>query len=483
MTNMKSFKFIFKICLLMITLIGFSACEDYLDINESPNSPGSIDDQDLLLADITSTTAYNLVGGGNFTRYSAQWMQQIANNAAPPSNDTYRFNTSSFNNEWAFYSYAGVLINSKIVIDEGVELGNWNHVAIAQIMTAHNYAILTDFFGEIPFTQALQRSENLKPIFDSQETVYNGIHQLLDDAIANIDKASPIAVGGGDFFYGGDMSKWRKLAYSLKARYYLRLTNAPGYDASTQSQLALDALANGMEGQADVAYFDYINAEGSEAPWFQWVGKFANSMQMSNYFVNKLINNNDPRLAIFADTAANAGLGYVGHPNGSLNTTALATVSNIGSYFMDASYNIPLMTYEEQLFIETEARFRANGLSDAQPTYEEAIRSSMDLLSGKGQTGVIVDRAAQDAYLQAHPLVDIESIIEQKYVAGFLNGAAEAYHDYRRTGFPNDIQPALNGDYQQLPTRIPYTDTEINNNFDNVPEGITATSKVWWDAN
>ena len=121
-------------------------------------------------------------------------------------------------------------------------------------------------------------------------------------------------------------------------------------------------------------------------------------------------------------------------------------------------------------------------MMDAQPTYEEAIRSSMDFLSGKGQTGVIIDRAAQDAYLQAHPLVDLESIIEQKYVASFLNGASEAYNDYRRTGYPNDIQPALNGDFPQIPTRIPYTDTEINNNAENVPDGITATSKVWWDA-
>ena len=222
---MKSIKYIFKISMLAVCILSFAACEDYLDINESPNSPTSIEDQDLLLADITATTAYNLIGGGNITRFSSQWMQHIANNAAPPSNDTYQFNTSDFNNVWAFYSYAGVLINSKLVIDAGTEMGNWNHVAIAQIMMAHNYAMLTDFFSEIPYTEALQRSENLKPAYDDQETVYNGVQQLLDEAIANIDKASPIAVGGGDFFYGGDMNAWRKLAHSLKARYYLRLSN------------------------------------------------------------------------------------------------------------------------------------------------------------------------------------------------------------------------------------------------------------------
>ena len=479
---MKSIKYIFKISILAVGILSFAACEDYLDINESPNAPTSIEDQDLLLADITATTAYNLVGGGNITRFSAQWMQHIANNAAPPTNDTYQFNTSDFNNVWAFYSYAGVLINSKLVIDAGTEMGNWNHVAIAQIMMAHNYAMLTDFFSEIPYTEALQRSENLKPSYDDQETVYNGVHQLLDDAIANIDKASPIAVGGGDFFYGGDMNAWRKLAHSLKARYYLRLSNAPGYSANTQAQLALDALENGMESTADVGYFDYTGDEGAEAPWFQWVSKFATGMQISNYFVNKMIDKNDPRLPIFADTAVTAGTIYLGYPNGSLETIGLNDRSNIGTYYLDPAYDIPLMTYVEQLFIEAEARFRLNGAGDGQAAYTEAVRTHMDRLSGNGEFNTIITREDQDNYLTANPLTDLGSIIEQKYIASFIDFPAEAYSDYRRTGFPDDIQPALNAEFPQIPTRIPYTDTEVNNNAENVPEGITPLSKVWWDA-
>lgn len=467
-------------CLLFLMAWGTS-CSDYLDINESPNAPSSIADLDLILADATATTSYNLVGGGNFTRFSAQWIQHVSNNATPPSNDTYRFTTASFNNEWAFYSYAGVLINCKDIIEAGTTSESWNHVAIAKILTAHNYAILTDFFGDIPFSQALKRTEVLKPTYDDQETVYVGIQDLLDDAIIDIDRGAAKQVGSGDLFYNGDMQAWRKLAFSLKARYYMRLTNAPGKTAAGQAQLALDALANGMTSVADEAAFDYMDEPGSDAPWFQWIDKFANTMQCSEYFVNTLIANNDPRLSTFADTAA--GSIYIGHPNGTLNTSALANVSNIGSFFMDPAADSPLMTFEEHKFLEAEAHLWLNQIADAGSAYAIGIQTNMNRLSGQGELGDVIDAVAQNDYIEAHPLNGLEDIIYQKYIAGFVYSSTEAYNDFRRTGFPDDIQVVQNAEFNQIPTRIPYSDTEINNNLANVPEGITELSKVWWDAN
>ena len=123
-----------------------------------------------------------------------------------------------------------------------------------------------------------------------------------------------------------------------------------------------------------------------------------------------------------------------------------------------------------------------NGAGDAQGPYTEGVRTHMDRLSGNGEFNTIISREDQDEYLMANPLTDLGSIIEQKYIASFIDFPSEAYNDYRRTGFPDDIQPALNAEFPQIPTRIPYTDTEINNNAENVPAGITPISKVWWDA-
>ena len=472
---------IIRISFLVFFALSFQACNEFLDINTSPNAPENPGDLDLLMADMTATTSYNLVGGGNWTRLGAQWIQHIANNATPPSNDTYRINTSTANNEWAFYSYAGVLINAKRTIEFGEELEQWHHAGIAKILMAHNYALLSDFWSDIPYTQALQREENIKPTFDTQETVYAGVQQLLDDGIDYMSRNADITVGGGDFYYGGDPAAWTRLAYALKARYHLRLTNAPGKDAKQQATLALDALANAMTSPADEARFDYSTDPGSEAPWNQWITKFANTMQISHFMVELLKAKDDPRLPIMADQN-NTGE-YIGHTNGGMPTPTLGQISSVGQYYLAADFDVPLMTYVEQKFIEAEAYWILDKPADAEAAYNDAIRRHMEELSGNGEFNTVIDAAAIDAYLLANPLTGLEDLIVQKYLAGFVLSSFEAYNDYRRTGYPSALQPAIGGDFNQIPTRMIYTDTEINNNPENVPSGIDQTSKVWWDNN
>lgn len=475
---MQSIKYIFFSLALMAMV---SSCNDYLDINTDPNQPEHPGDLDLLLADITSTTSYNLVGGGNWTRYGAQWIQHIANNANAPTVATYRFNTSSCNNEWAFYSYAGVLINCKKTIEFAEEDEQWHHAGIAQVLMAHNYALLADWWGDIPFSEALGRENNITPVFDDQQAVYAGIQDLLDEAIVNLLKTPDVGVGAGDFYFNGDAAAWLKVAYGLKARYHMHLTNAPGADAQTQATLAIDAITKGMTATADEARFDYQNSPGSEAPWNQWVTKFANSMQASKYMVDKLAATNDPRLPIYADL--NQDTLYVGFTSGEQSTTTLGEISSIGSYFLDADFDVPLMTYTEQLFLKAEAHLVLGETAEAEAAYEEGIRTHMSQLSGNGELNTVISQTDQDDYIAAHPLNDLEDLINQKYIASYIVGSFEAYNDYRRTGFPSDLQAAPNGDYDAIPTRMIYTDTEINNNVANVPTGVTPESKVWWDAN
>ncbi len=466
-----------KLCLLVGLLIGLGACSDYLDINTSPNSPEAPGDLDLLIADMTATTSYNLVGGGNWTRFGAQWIQHVANNATPPTNDTYRINTSDMNNEWAFYSYAGVLINGKKTIEFATETEQWHHIGIAKVLMAHNYALLTDMWGEIPFTDALGRENNIKPTYDDQETVYAGVQTMLDEAIAELGKTPDMTVGGGDFYFGGDAAAWIQVAYALKARYYMHLTNVK--DPQQQATLALEALNKAMTNPADEARFPYSPDPGSESPWFQWISKFSTTMQTSAHFIDLLKDKNDPRLPIMADVNNNGE--YVGHINGGTPTNALGDVSAIGQYYLDPDWDFPLMTYVEQKFIEAEALWILDRQDEARTAYETAIRMHMNQLSGNGEFNTVIDEATQDAYLDANPLNGPEDLITQKYIAGFVVSSMEAYNDYRRTGFPSTLAPVPGGDVSEIPTRMIYTDTEVNNNAANVPAGVTLTSKVWWD--
>ena len=259
----------------------------------------------------------------------------------------------------------------------------------------------------------------------------------------------------------------------------MHLTNAPGYDDQAQANLALTAITNAMTSPADEARFDYQNTPGAESPMNQWVGKFATGMQASGYIVDKLGSLNDPRLPLIADQNQD-GI-YLGFTSGEPSTNFLAEISPIGAYFMDADFDVPLMTYEEQLFLKAEAHYRLGQTVEAEAAYDEAIRSHMNKLSGNGEFSTVIDMTAQDAYIDSRPLTGLQDIIMQKYIAGFIVGSFEAYNDYRRTGFPSDLQAAPNGDFSAIPTRMIYTDTEINNNIANVPSGVTPESKVWWD--
>src|SRR5687768_16187192 len=92
------------------------------------------------------------------------------------------------------------------------------------------------------------------------------------------------------------MTKWEKLAYTLKARYYMHLTKAPGHTASAQADLALTALANGMSSGEEELKFAYPDAAGQENGWFHNFNVVSTAV-LASTFVEALKDRNDPRLS------------------------------------------------------------------------------------------------------------------------------------------------------------------------------------------
>src|SRR5699024_3497380 len=100
---------------------------------------------------------------------------------------------------------------------------NFHTLGIAQILTAHNLATLTDLMGDVPWSEALQPGIVFTPTLDKQESIYAEINRLLDDALENLDKDSDFpSLGSQDFIYGGNIELWKKFANGLKARYLMR---------------------------------------------------------------------------------------------------------------------------------------------------------------------------------------------------------------------------------------------------------------------
>ncbi|HVI46581.1 MAG TPA: SusD/RagB family nutrient-binding outer membrane lipoprotein [Chitinophaga sp.] len=459
----------FAIILLGAATLG-SSCKKFLDINQDPNNPLQVAEK-LILPPVEVTVSTQVVGGFNGTN-AAYWMQQLSLNQPAPDQETYRILPSDVDNTWTFYLYPNIFNNLKEMMAEARKSGHNEYMAIGKALYAFNLAITTDLWDKVPYSQALQTPSVMKPKYDNQEAVYIGIQQMLDSALYYANKpGSKIVPGGDDYIYQGDMEKWKKFIYLMKARFYLRLTKAPGHDAKLQADSALTALSNAFGSNDDNATVPYPGTAQAESPWYQNTLPGAGGVTMSKTFIDFLANNNDPRLPIIATKDA-AG-GYSGRVPGDDPVADPTELSLVNTFYAGASSPLFLATYSEALFIKAEATFRKQGAAAAQPVLAAAIRSHMDLLK--------VPSAAADAYISSRPALTadnaLEQIIYEKYVAGFLS--IETYNDWRRTGYPQ-LQLAKNAFVNYIPRRWPYASGEVLTN-PQPEQKVTTADRVWWD--
>lgn len=490
---------------LLISPFLFVSCNKNLDINQDPNSPTDVD-ENLMLSALLSNFSYE-INAGEPTRFTALWTKQIAGAIAGFHTGNYQLNGGDVNNIWTSYSYVDVMNNAVLLKDKATANGNPHYSAIAKIILAWNLSIVTDLFGDVPYSDAFKGGEGVfKAKYDKQEDVYKSIQSLLDEAIVEAAATTNnLKPGTDDFVYAGNMTNWTQLAHTLKARFYLRLSNAPGYTATTQAQLALDELSKGAITLATQPKFKYYTATGSENPWYQFAidGKWALTTRPSQYYVNKLVANNDPRVEFqFTKVVAGANVDpanvgkYIGVTN-EAPENVIANYSAIGSFYSAKDAPLYWLVYPEVEFIKAEAEFlKANKVVNAtvSAAYEKAVKSSMDFYG-------IAPADATD-YIAANTLsatstTAYNQIITEKYIANYL--MFESYNDFRRTGYP--ILPINNEMYvgqtvldqpprlNQIPVRFPYPSGERLYNSANIPENIPTDPlkamiiPVWWDAN
>lgn len=487
--------------IIYIGLIGMfsivTSCEKFLDVNVDPNNPSEVSEP-LLLTGVIANFSYEVLGGYP-VRVTNTWVQQTAYNAVLPHYGIYDIDENAVNNTWTYYSYTDVMQNAKILTDQATANELYNYAAIAQIIWAWNMSIVTDLYGNAPFSEAWDPDNHPLPGYDTQEEIYASIQDLLDQAIANIDRTDGLntyVVGSDDLVYGGDMDKWRKLAHVLKARFYMHLTYAPGHTAAAQSNLALTALTDGFTSNADNALYYYGSEPGQENPWYQYAidGKWNTSTELSNTFVTDLTNRDDPRL--YAMARFNGGV-FTGHINGA---PGAAANSAIGEYFSNDNAPLVWATYAEAKLLEAEALLLTGDKPGAETALQEGMTASYDQLqaditekasSPENASGISTDWATYlslQGTLNPNDQLAYQTIMTQKFIANFLQ--FEAYNDWRRTGYPNltAAQNPIIPSMTEPARRFPYPSAELNYNSENVnaqgvPIGRNAVvERVWWNS-
>ncbi len=474
--------------LAVFMVMFFISCEDYLDVNVNPNAPADAT-ENLMLSGLLGEFSYRVIGNWP-ARDPAYWTQQLAWNGVPPSEDNYDMTESDANSAW-LYLYTHSMKNARELNERAEERGNYYYAGIAKIIHAWALSIATDLYNDIPYSEAFDPVDTPNPAYDSQEEIYEVVFQYLNDAIADFDRdPGTVTPGPDDLLYGGDIESWRQMAYTLKARFHMRLTYAPGNSAEDRAQNALNALASGFQGPEYDADFQYENAPGAQNPWWQYtMGVWDDRDQLSNHYVELLKEMNDPRIHVQMrpiDAEYPDSIAYVGHVNGAEGIGS-DNVSRIGEFYNAAGAPLNWISYAEAKFIEAEAVFLTQGAGAADPIYREAVEASMERLDVASHA--YVEDGEVEEYLATLPsLTEVddpyEAIMVQKYIANFLSH--EVYNDWRRTGYP-ELELAVDPVIDMIPRRFPYPLTEWQNNPQNVadtgvPLGFDSmTYRVWWD--
>ena len=253
-TNMKK---IFTLILSAFLLAGLTSCDDWLDINTNPNSPTNVTapvHTRLPWLQYAYGYAY-----GNASVHTAIFAYTTASRYGG-TNDAYTAwapgtgaGPTTPYQQW----FVGGACNIQDLIDKAREEGAYHYIGAAHLIHAMGFMLMLDYHGEIPYTEAL--SSSLTPKYDDGQTIFNGCMERLDSALVNFQKEQPATatpLSSGDSWNNGDVQKWIKLCYGLKARWLNKLSKKSSlYDP----QAILDAVANGPSSNAEGTIIHHVN--------------------------------------------------------------------------------------------------------------------------------------------------------------------------------------------------------------------------------
>lgn len=472
-------------------LFSTTSCKEYLE-DGTNTDPSRTTQANVTLASLLPTVIFYT----SDTHFAVSWVssryaQQIGD-VVTDGLDAQRESTLS--GAWTNI-YLNTIPNLNIILRKAQETNSPHYAGVAKVLMAINLGVATTAWENVPYTQADKGAEGIfSPQYDTQEGIYPAIQKLLDEAIADLGQTqSTFRPGADDVAYAGNIGRWTRLAWTLKARYLMHLTKRS--PAATTAQNALQALANGIQSNADD--FQLVYNTRIFNPWHSNVALANNTGNLTithaAYLINAMNGTTypavDPRLPLIANNRGAAT--YAGVQNG-LGTGSGSNVSfSVDTWQSTATAPIQMCTFAEAKFLEAEARFLANGGTRtstgstdlAYTAYLDGIRASLSKLN--------VAAAAQTTYTtnvnvaMTAARLRLENIMIEKYKAMFLH--PEVWTDLRRYDYDSNVYknlalPAnhnrdLNGQWIQ---RVSYPSTETTRNSEVARQNFKALNQKMW---
>jgi hypothetical protein len=504
-----------KLLLVSVIIVLISSCNkaSLTDLNKNPNATETAVPDYLFTGAILATPAFN---------YSvlAEGMQYFSTYKEVPAigDKFYSFNGTVAPFDSFYVSKLNRLSQLEALL-QGPDDVNKN--ALVQILKVYEFHQLTDVAGDIPYSEALKGKVNLTPKYDTQKDIYTDMLNKLDAAASALDPSKP-SFGNADLFYKGDVTKWKKFAYTLMLRLAMRLTNV---DADMSRNWVQKAIAGGViTSDADIAKISYANVAGAQNPQVRsmldgnYISPGGDNVEGGKYaatFIDYLKSTKDPRLGVISVVWVPTSTGYTadnsfniqrGMVSGSLNTkpTDFDTYSEPSPLVVNVAAPIIILGPSEAYLLLAEAALRGwySNLT-AQQAYDKGVEAGMTQWALYPTVGNISGSISEDQineYLSLNPYnssgtfeQQLEQISTQKWVSLFGNDY-EVYSNWRRTGYPVLAPVNYPGNVTggKMFRRFSIPNSENLTNHENYLDalqrqgfaelnGDNLLTRVWWD--
>lgn len=479
-----------------LVLIAAIGCSDFANTNVSPN--GST----VPLTSALLTNALSAHGGaagasgtgitcGLYCQYFAQTLYTDASRYSLQDVNWTELNGS-------MYDLQNIInINSDPATKDYAALNgsNNNQLAVARILKAIRFSVLTDRYGDMPYSEAMKGIST--PKYDTQQSIYTDIFKELKEAVAQFDN---LPAAKGDILMGGDITKWKKYANSWRLILALRMSLVDPVAGKAQFN---DAMTDAKAGTSSPIYLllDHnddvtLNYPGTAAEFYNpWYG-FGGDQNVSTTIADWMNTTGDARRFQYGKVITGSNL--IGVPPGLNRDDALAYTTDPAnkdhSLILNDSYRQPnsklfILTAGTVLLARAEAAELGWTTEDRDQLYADGIMESWSSWDVYG------DGSAYSAYM-SNALVDLasgsssvaEKIATQRWLAFYPDGP-QGWAEWRRTGYPV-ISPApqpLNPS-GEIPRRFIYPTIEYGLNPANVATAAglidskdTQDGHVWWD--
>lgn len=375
---------------------------------------------------------------------------------------------------------------------------------VGHVIRALKLFDLTLRVGDIPYSQAFQGEDGvIAPAYDSQRDVMLGLLAELETANKLLQEADAIS---GDIIYGGDMDKWRKAANSLELKLLLNLYRHTD-DADLNVKGRMQEIASSrplFESNDDNLQLVHSDKSGQKPDFYKEGNNYIQYIQITSEVVDSLKALSDRRLFYYAQPTPNAVKDGVSPQAWEAYTGVEATlpeediqkavgegrISQTNNRYTEDVVGEPsvLLSYAEQNFILAEACARSLISGDAARYYAQGIKAAMRFTADNTPDNadfhhnMPIDDAYIDAYVASAPVAlpaslegKVQRIIEQKYLATFMQQPYNAYYEWRRTGYPViPVNPLSNRNdpTDKMPLRWMYPQDEYDHNGDNVKAAV-----------